>query len=1005
MKFFRRIRLHAISVCLLCVGGTGVTSRVLLAQEPALQQPAAQQPPQPAPPKPEQPKPATPEAQQPKPANPFEAVPEAAEPPKPQAPKPPAAKPGQPDVAAAIPPGAPPEDVVESVVFRGSRRVPQDTLKALILTKKGDKYDEDTLRRDFMALWNTGRFDDIRIEREAGKTGWILNFVMVERRVVRTIKYDGNKSITVSEILDRFKERKVGLSVETQYDPNKIQRAKNVLQEYLSERGRQFAKVEPQIRQLPPSSLEVTFKIDEGPKVKVGQIDLEGNKVFDDRIVRRAMKNLHPIGIPYSIFFEGLFAKTYDSTKLEEDQERIRQFYMEKGYFMAKVIDHSVNIHDTTPGGIRIPFIKPNKPGKAADLTLTIDEGRLYRLNKITFQGVKLFRTPETLMGPLFQMKEGDVFSTAKLKKGLESLRKLYGEFGYMNFVAEPSFDPLPNTDQIDLTLAFDEGKQFFVRRIDFSGNTTTRDKVIRRELLIDEGDMFNSRLWELSILRLNQLGYFEVLKENEAADIKTDNKTNTVDVTLKVKERGKNSVQLNGGVSGIAGSFVGFSYSTNNFLGLGETLSLSTQMGTRIRQVEFGFTEPYFLDKPMQVGFTVNMTRFNYNQGTEASILSGQNLSGFYNSLGTNNLLNYVSNSRGLTVFLNYPLRRSFARLGLTYGYNIQDIKTLTPAAQTYFQYLYFQRVGGPNPLSGIKTSQVIPSYFYNTVNHPITPTAGKRLSVTTVFSGSILGGTVNTIEPVVDAAYFRAGFKKGHVIGMHASGKFISGYGGKVAPPFSRFYMGGENDIRGFDIWGISPFAYIPSSATINVLNSDGSIRSQKILNSDGSISLAGVTQQIPIYQFVAPGGDTAIVTNFEYRIPIVGPVTLAPFVDVGANMLLQKGQLRLNPSRITDLNGLFPEASFSGRAVVAPGTEAIRSSAGLELQVLMPVVNAPFRIYWAYNPLRARTNLQPPIVADRSYFPNAATFNSAVQQFGQATPFFEKASTFRFSIGRTF
>ncbi len=135
---------------------------------------------------------------------------------------------------------------------------------------------------------------------------------------------------------------------------------------------------------------------------------------------------------------------------------------------------------------------------------------------------------------------------------------------------------PIPNTDQIDLTITADEGKQFFVRRIDFSGNTTTRDKVIRREILLDEGDMFNTQLWDCSILRLNQLGYFEMLKKEEAADIKRNPQSNTVDITLKVKERGKNSIGLNGGVSGIAGSFVGFNYSTNNFLGLGETLSLA---------------------------------------------------------------------------------------------------------------------------------------------------------------------------------------------------------------------------------------------------------------------------------------------------------------------------------------------------------------------------------------------------------------------------------------------
>ena len=168
-------------------------------------------------------------------------------------------------------------------------------------------------------------------------------------------------------------------------------------------------------------------------------------------------------------------------------------------------------------------------------------------------------------------MSKGDVFSTAKLRKGIENMRKLYGEFGFIDFVVEPELRAASRTPTRSICRSsVDEGKQFFVRRIDFSGNTTTRDKVIRRELLIDEGQIFNNRLWELSILRLNQLGYFEPLKAEEAADIKRDTKTDTVDITLKVKERGKNSIQLNGGVSGIAGSFIGFSYSTNNFLGLG---------------------------------------------------------------------------------------------------------------------------------------------------------------------------------------------------------------------------------------------------------------------------------------------------------------------------------------------------------------------------------------------------------------------------------------------------
>jgi outer membrane protein insertion porin family len=989
MKCPRLGSLIAVLVCMLAFA--------LLPTTGAAQQPPSE-PPQ-NPPKTQQPNPfeavPTGKEQQPAPAKqtPFEQVPEGkAETPKTPAEQQPKAAPGQ------------TPNVVEAIEFRGSRRVPQDTLRALIFTKKGDVYNEDTLHRDFMALWNTGRFDDIRMEKEPGPNGWIIRFVVTERPVVRSIKYEGMKSVTVSEILDRFKERKVGLTVESQYDPNKVQRAAIVLKEYLGERGRQFATVDPEIRQIPPSTVEVTFVVNEGPKVKVGEIDFVNNTAFSARELKRSMRNLKPIGIPYSIYFEDLFSKSYDAGKLEEDEDMIRNFYQEHGYFTARVVDTKTQVIDTPPSWFHIPFTKPNKPGKKADLTLTIEEGKLYHLNNINFIGVKLFRTPETLMRPLFQMDKGDVFSTAKLRKGMENMRKLYGEFGYIDFVPEPEPEVNQANGTVDLTFNIDEGKQFFVRRIDFSGNTTTRDKVIRRELLIDEGDMFNSRLWEVSILRLNQLGYFEALKAEEAAVITRDPKNNTVDIVLKVKERGKNSIQLNGGVSGIAGSFIGFSYSTNNFLGLGETLTLEGQLGTRIRNATFGFTEPYLFDKPIQAGFTVYVTRFNYDQGRETSILSGQNLIPLFQSLGSQNLMNYVSTGYGFTTFMSYPLKRSFARVGLSYGFDVSNIDPLTESAQTYFDYLNFQNLSGPNQLDGIKTSRIIPSYSYNTINHPITPTQGRSLYASFTFAGSFLGGNVNMIEPTVDAKYFRPGFKKGHVIGMHFLGRFITGYGGKVAPPFNRFYMGGEQDIRGFQVWSISPVGFIPSSTSVGVYNQDGSQRMQKVI-SNGQETYVQATVQVPYYQMIWPGGDTQGVANFEYRIPIFGPVILAAFFDIGVDKITKPDQLEISPSRLVDLNSQYPSAGFQSQAVVAPGTQAIRSSTGLELQVLMPVVNAPFRFYWAYNPQRLETYILPPVAADPSLFPNQATYVRALAIIGRPIPWFEKASTFRFSIGRTF
>ena len=900
----------------------------------------------------------------------------------------------------------PDDAIVEAIAFRGTRRIPRDSLAARIFTKRGDLYDPQTLRRDFMILWNTGYFDDLRLEVEDGEIGKIIRFVVVERRIVRTIRYEGNKSATISDILERFKERKVGLSVESRYDPTKVNIAAFVLKELLGERGRQYAEVTPEVRQIPPSSVEVVFNIDEGPKVKVGKVTFDGNRVMSARQARGAMKNTKPIGVPKSIVLENLFKKTFDVRKLEEDKERLRNAYQTKGYFRATVLKHDLETRDQKGRRLfPIPLLKKKK-AKLADIHVTLDEGEQYRRGKLSFTDVELFRVPDQVLGPVFAMTEGAIFDVEKLRKGMENLKKLYGEFGYIDFVAEPSFEFREENDTplIDLNLAVDEGKQFFVRRIDFEGNDTTRDKVIRRELLLDEGDMFNTRLWDLSMLRLNQLGYFDPIK-TEGPETDTDIRRNTreglVDLTLKVKERGRNTINLNGGVSGFAGSFIGFGYATNNFLGLGETLSFDTQLGSRERVIQFGFTEPYLFDKPIQAGFTIFTSRFNWNQAREVSIFSGQNLIPLFDQLGNDNLLNYRQNSAGFTTFVSYPLRKSFARLSLNYSFRRSSVIPFSRSAENQFRFIAFENVSGPNSLEGITTSQITPGYFYNTVDHPISPSKGKSLFASVAIAG--FGGNTNFIQPTVEAKYFKPHGGR-RTIAMRGLFSFLSGYGGKVPPPFNRSYMGGENDVRGFNIWSIIPMIWIPDIATVPIVNDNGVPRTQ-VVEIDGVEERVPVTTEVPVYRVNFPGGDTRFVYNFEYRIKLFGPVVLAPFFDIGFNKILLKNQVRLNSARTLELNTKFPQAGFTDVLDVIPATEKVRSSTGLELQIMMPVVNAPFRFYWAYNPLRVEQFLQPPIVADRSLFPNRNAFIEGVRQFGRASPYFEKRSMFRFTISRTF
>src|SRR3954464_5801847 len=481
------------------------------------------------------------------------------------------------------------QQLIEDIHVIGNRRIPAETIRGRIYTHARDVYDQAALERDFASLWNTGYFEDLRSEREQGKKGWIINVYVKERGARRSIEYKGLSSASNSDVLERFKKDKVGLSVESQYDPTKVKKAEVVLKNILAEHGHQFATIRTELRPIPPAAVALTFVIKEGPKVKVGKIKFKGNNNLKNRELRGAMKNLRPIGIPHSIFFENIFARTYDSSKLQEDTERVRDMYQSKGYFKALVGDPQTNLHDAPSGFFLNPVKKHN--GKAIDITIPVEEGDRYRLGSITFTNAKVTR-PEALR-TVFPMKDGDIFSTTQVRKGLDNLRKAYGELGYINFTPVPDTKIDEEKKVVNLVIDLDEGKQYSVRRIEFTGNTTTRDKVIRRELALEEGNVYNSRMWELSLQRLNQLQYFETLKPDDSSDIKRNDKDATVDINLKVKEKGKNSIGLTGGVSGLAGSFVGINYETNNFLGAGETLRVEANVGSLQRTVLFSFTEP----------------------------------------------------------------------------------------------------------------------------------------------------------------------------------------------------------------------------------------------------------------------------------------------------------------------------------------------------------------------------------------------------------------------------
>jgi len=926
---------------------------------------------------------------------------------------------------------------IDQIRVIGNRRIPKETILARLFTHPGDLYDQESVERDFNSLWNTGYFDELHIDREDTEKGIILNVFVREKPTIREINYKGLNAVSQSDVLDRFKKEKVGISVESQLDYSKIKRAETVLKDILSEHGHQFATIKTEIKTIPPASVQVNFNIKEGPTVKVGQIRFTGNQHLSGLLLRRSMKNLKPIGIPYSIVFENLFSQTFDASKLEEDTERVRQAYRDKGYYNAAVEEPKTQIRDE--GGLNLLTFRPNH-GKRIDILMPIEEGDKYRLGSITFTGNKAVNNVRALRGT-FAIKDGELFNATLISKGLENLKKAYGQLGYINFgaIPKPIFDDQKKT--VSLEIDIDEGKPFYVSRIEFQGNTITRDRVIRRELMLDEGSVYNSQLWEYSLLRLNQLEYFDPLKVDQDSEAHQDADAGTVDLLLKVKEKGKNSIGLNGGVSGLSGAFLGVNYQTNNFLGLGETLSLQGNLGNVSRQFQFGFTQPYLHNRPFNLGFQLFNTKTDYNAAKNYQATSGQsvNLSAAQQSLTQN----YNQASVGMTFSVSYPLKRhAFQRVGMTYSLTKSSITAFSTASQTFFQTISFRSgIQGTNALEGIVNSSASFSYIYNTINNPLRPREGKEY--TAVFQVAGLGGNLRYISPLV--AYKRylpmhyltpsAGGR--NVLGLRAQLGYVRGFGGDVAPPNNRFYAGGEAEVRGFDIRAATPYGYVPNRVSVQLTNPDGSC----VPRDPNNPQLNQCLQiPLPVYGVASIGGDTNLTTNAEYRIPIAGPVTFAFFDDFSIDAAIDHGQLKQSPEGFASLTaplygcpvynngacqGGIPGTQVGFQRDIRPiaGTNFVpRMSTGAEISVIMPIINAPFRLFYAYNPLRLyetpycnsvliggnRGSCSAELITRDLFPPGGAgdyTYQESIQAYGARNLFREPRKTFRLTVSTTF
>ncbi len=849
------------------------------------------------------------------------------------------------------------QQVVESVDIQGNRRLRDEDLLYYIKTRPGDVYDPAALERDLRELLSLNFFDKTatRVLTEEGIRGGVnVIFEVRELAIIRDLTFKGAKAIQESDILKEFREKRVGISKESVYDPVKARNATRILREMLASKGFPNATVTVQEDEVSATSIALTFNVDQGNRSRIVKIEFEGNENFKDGELRNALQLVKESGIIER--FKG--TDILDMRKLQYDLDRnVRSYMWSKGYFQARVGEPVVIDQGYRRTGLPLLKLLPLPLVTSKDDTLRIvipiTEGRVFRVGDLKVEGNSIFSEQQILA--YIGLKKGEIIDGKRLQEGVyEDLKKVYGGQGFVQYTAEPEPDfkdnpANPKEGLVDIVIKIDEGKQFSLRRLEFVGNTFTRDRVMRREFLINEGDIYNQNYLEISVARLNQTQYFDPVDKDQDVEIRTDEEQGNVDLVVKVKEKGRQQISFNGGVSGIGGSFFGLEYSTNNLAGRGEILSLNIGAGNRQQSLQFTYQEPYFRNRPISVGFSLFASRYKFfGEGTFLT-QNTEVLNDLFNPLGqvvTDSANLFTQSTYGANVFATAPLselffkkRRftQFSRVGLTYQASLTNItdpeinSSSDPSAT--IPIIYRQ----PN----ILTSRVTGSFVYDTrqpAKNGIDTLRGSQLSFSVGFAG--LGGDVRTYSPSVSYSKFipirKKRSKNPDVLAFRVTAATIGAWsindkirnansisfvGG--VPAYERYYLGSENDIRGYNsraIGPVSPFdTYITSRNVTVATNIQGTAETNHGLDSrtrDEIITIGqltgfdGANPALFSRNFRFIGGDTQLLGNLEYRMPLFGPATLALFADIGSVFNLRKsGTQVINSEFLQDDTFLGP------------------------------------------------------------------------------------------------
>lgn len=626
--------------------------------------------------------------------------------------------------------------VVSDIRVAGNRRIEQETVISYLTFSTGSQYDEGEVNQSLKALFATGLFADVFIDRQ----GSVVIVTVVENPVVNKVAFEGN-----SEVDDDTLRGEVQLKPRSVFTRSRAQADVQRILSVYRRQGQYAAQITPKLIELEHNRVNVVFEINEGKATKVKSINFIGNRAFSDSQLRDI------ISTSQQGWFDWLKtgAGVYDPDRLTLDRELLRQYYLKNGYADARILSAVADL---------------DSDGSGFFITFTVDEGPLYHFGAVEIQSSLAEIDPSSLREHLLT-NQGDIFNASLIDKTVEKLTLAVAETGFAFARVRPRADRDPESQTISISYEIDEGARIYIERIDVSGNTRTRDYVIRREFRLAEGDAYNPLLVDRAKKRLNALGFFEKVTVRRRAGSARDR----VILDVRLVEKSTGELSFGAGYSTSEGIVGDISIAERNLMGRGQFLKLKLSGSLERAQIDLTFTEPRFLDRNLSAGFDI-----------------------FHKDVSQTSDSSFRNRKTGGSIRLGAPVSENIwatARYTLSRDETF-DIDDNASAAIKESEGIFY-------------TSSVGLSLVYDTRNHPRAPNRGLYASVSSDFAG--LGGDAQYIRVQAEGRAYYPIYDKitlvGRVIGGH-----IEGWGSNDVRLLDLFYRGGET-IRGFDKGGLGP------------------------------------------------------------------------------------------------------------------------------------------------------------------------------------------------------